>query len=53
MAYMDAIGQLDGTCFLLEWKTTSSRYPEEPAGLLGLDPQLICYSWTTGMTDVA
>jgi hypothetical protein len=38
---------------LLEWKTTSSRYPEEPAGLLMLDPQLVCYSWITGIAEVA
>jgi len=38
---------------LLEWKTTSSRYPEEPEGLLALDPQLVCYSWITGIHDVA
>jgi hypothetical protein len=37
----------------LEWKTTASRYPEEPAGLLALDPQLVCYSWVTGIADVA
>ena len=47
VAYIDAIGQLDGTRCLLEWKTTSSRYPEEPEGLLMLDPQLVCYSWVT------
>ena len=34
-------------------KTTSSRYPEEPDGLLGLDPQLVCYSWITGIAEVA
>ena len=34
VAYVDAIGKLDGTRCLLEWKTTSSRYPEEPTGLL-------------------
>ena len=45
VAYIDAIGQLDDSGCLLEWKTTSSRYPEEPQGLLGLDPQLVCYSW--------
>ena len=33
--------------------TTSSRYPEEPAGLLALDPQLVCYSWVTGIAEVA
>ena len=37
----------------MDWKTTSSHYPEEPAGLLALDPQLICYSWMTGISDVA
>jgi hypothetical protein len=24
-----------------------------PAGLLALDPQLICYSWITGISEVA
>src|SRR6266581_7678080 len=53
VAYVDAIGKLDGTGSLLEWKTTSSRYPEEPDGLLALDPQLVCYSWITGIAEVA
>src|SRR5437868_12270658 len=53
VAYVDAIGELDGTRCLLEWKTTASRYPEEPDGLLALDPQLACYSWVTGIADVA
>jgi hypothetical protein len=53
VAYVDAIGDLDGTPCLLEWKTTSARYPEEPAGLLMLDPQLVCYSWITGIAEVA
>jgi PD-(D/E)XK nuclease superfamily len=53
VAYVDAIGRLDGRPCLLEWKTTSSRYPEEPEGLLALDPQLVCYSWITGIDDVA
>ena len=53
VAYVDAIGQLDGKRCLLEWKTTSSRYPEEPDGLLALDPQLVCYSWITGISEVA
>jgi hypothetical protein len=26
-------------------RTTEVRYPEEPAGLLVLDPQKICDSW--------
>ncbi len=38
---------------MVEWKTTSSRYPEEPDGLLALDPQLVCYSWITGIAEVA
>ena len=38
VAYLDAIGNLDGSKCLLEWKTSSARYPEEPAGLLALDP---------------
>src|SRR5438270_212797 len=53
VAYVDAVGRLDGRACLLEWKTTSSRYSEEPEGLLALDPQLLCYSWMTGIHDVA
>lgn len=53
VAYIDAIGTLDGTRCLLEWKTSSSRYPEAPKGLLALDPQLVCYSWMTGISEVA
>jgi hypothetical protein len=53
VAYVDALGELDDRGCLLEWKTTSSRYPEEPDGLLALDPQLVCYSWITGISDVA
>jgi hypothetical protein len=53
VAYIDAIGELDGTHCLLEWKTSSCRYPEKPDGLLSLDPQLVCYSWITGIPEVA
>jgi hypothetical protein len=53
VAYIDAIGKLDDNRCLLEWKTTTSRYPEEPNGLLALDPQLICYSWISGISEVA
>jgi hypothetical protein len=53
VAYIDAIGELDGTPCLLEWKTSSCRYTEEPRGLLALDPQLVCYSWMTGIAEVA
>ena len=49
VAYLDAIGELDGKRCLIDWKTTTSRYPDEPEGLLSLDPQLICYSWITGI----
>src|SRR3989454_6734154 len=53
VAYVDAIGKLDGKACLLEWKTTSARYPEKPDGLLALDPQLVCYSWISGISEVA
>jgi PD-(D/E)XK nuclease superfamily len=53
VSYIDAIGELDGKRFLIDWKTTTSRYSEEPEGLLALDPQLICYSWISGIPDVA
>jgi PD-(D/E)XK nuclease superfamily protein len=53
VAYIDAVGYLDGTRSLLEWKTTTSRYREEPEGLLTLDPQLVCYSWVSGISYVA
>jgi CRISPR/Cas system-associated exonuclease Cas4 (RecB family) len=53
VAYIDAIGKLDGKRCLLEWKTSSRRYPNEPEGLLSLDPQLVCYSWMTGLAEVA
>src|ERR1700676_4850732 len=53
VSYIDAVGTLDGKRCLLEWKTTAARYPEEPDGLLALDPQLICYSWISGISDVA
>src|SRR5438093_34816 len=51
--YIDALGQLDERYCLLEWKTTGSRYPEQPDGLLALDPQLVCYSWISGVSEVA
>src|SRR5436190_4571475 len=53
VAYIDAVGELAGKRCLLEWKTSSTRYPEEPEGLLSLDPQLVCYSWITGIAEVA
>jgi len=53
VGYIDALGTLDGKPCLLEWKTTGSRYPDQPEGLLALDPQLVCYSWITGIPEVA
>ena len=53
VSYVDALGELDGTKCIIDWKTTTSRYPEQPNGLLTLDPQLICYSWMSGISDVA
>jgi hypothetical protein len=53
VAYLDAIGVLDRNRSILDWKTTTSRYPEGPEGLLSLDPQLISYSWVSGISDVA
>ena len=52
VAYIDGIGQLDGERSVIDWKTTGARYPEQPAGLLALDPQLVCYSWITGEPNV-
>ena len=53
VAFVDAVGELDGSPCVLEWKTSSARYPEEPDGIAALDPQLVCYSWMTGINDVA
>src|SRR5206468_2055638 len=53
VAYLDAIGEVDGVPCLIDWKTTTSRYPEAPEGLLSLDPQLICYSWISGILEAA
>src|SRR6202035_3667702 len=53
VAYVAAMGKLEGRRCLREWKTSSSRYPEEPEGLLALDPQLVFYSWMTGISEVA
>ena len=53
VAYLDAIGEVDGIACLIDWKTTTSRYPEAPEGLFSLDPQLICYSWISGIPEAA
>jgi hypothetical protein len=53
LAYIDGLGHLDGQYSLIEWKTSMSSYPNQPDGILSLDPQLICYSWMTGISEVA
>ncbi len=53
VAYVDAFGYVDGTRCVIDWKTTAARYPDQPEGLLALDPQLACYSWLTGEPEVA
>jgi hypothetical protein len=53
VSYIDAIGEVDGTKCIIDWKTTTSRYPQQPEGLLALDPQLVCYSWMAGISEVA
>jgi hypothetical protein len=53
VAYVDALGYVDGTRCVIDWKTTAARYPDQPDGLLALDPQLACYSWLTGEPEVA
>ena len=53
VAYIDALGTLDGKNCLLEWKTSGARYPENPSGLYQLDQQLVAYSWITGISEVA
>jgi hypothetical protein len=53
VAYLDAIGEIDGARCLIDWKTTTSRYADGPEGLLSLDPQLICYWWISGIPEVA
>ena len=53
VSYLDAVGEVDGVRCLIDWKTTTSRYSESPEGLLSLDPQLTCYSWISGIPEVA
>jgi hypothetical protein len=53
VGFIDAYGFVDGRRCLIDWKTTGARYPDQPEGLLALDPQLACYSWLTGEPEVA
>jgi len=32
VAYIDALGHLDGERSVIDWKTTGARYPDQPAG---------------------
>jgi hypothetical protein len=41
----------DAACW--SGKHPQAAHPEQPRGLLVPDPQLVCYSWITGITDVA
>ena len=52
VSYIDAVGELDGHHCLVDWKTTTSRYPEGPWDY-SPDPQFVCYSWVSGISDVA
>ncbi len=53
IAVVDAIGKLDGNTCLLEWKASSARYSGDPPEFTEFDPQLLCYSWVTGIERVA
>ena len=53
ISYIDALGELDGKRSVIDWKTSASCYVSEPDGLASLDPQLICYSWMSGIAEVA
>jgi CRISPR/Cas system-associated exonuclease Cas4 (RecB family) len=50
--FADAIGSFKGERALIDWKTTSARYADELPELIRLDPQLICYSWLSGISRV-
>ena len=52
LAYIDALGWVDGVHSLIEWKTSTQAYPESLPRLLELDPQLVCYSWAAQKQDV-
>jgi hypothetical protein len=52
LAYVDAIGYVDGRHSLIEWKTSTQSYPENLGRVLELDPQLVCYSWAAQSQEV-
>ncbi len=52
LAYLDAIGWVDGIHSVIEWKTSTQAYPESLPRVLELDPQLVCYSWAAQKQEV-
>ena len=52
LAYVDAMGWVDGIHCLIEWKTSTQAYPEHLGRVLELDPQLVCYSWAAQKQEV-
>ena len=52
LAYLDAVGWVDGIHCLIEWKTSTQAYPDHFPRLLELDPQLVCYSWAAQKQEV-
>jgi len=52
MGYIDALGWVDDIQCVIEWKTSTTSYPEATPRVLELDPQLLCYSWMTQKQDV-
>jgi hypothetical protein len=52
LAYVDALGWVDGVHSLIEWKTSTQSYPEHLGRVLELDPQLVCYSWAAQKQEV-
>ena len=53
LAYVDAVGWVDGIHGLIEWKTSTQAYPESLGRVLELDPQLVCYSWAAQCQEVS
>src|SRR5262249_17530099 len=52
LAYVDAVGYVDGRGCLIEWKTTTQSFPCNLGRLVELDPQLVCYSWAAQCQNV-
>ena len=53
LSYIDAIGELDATKVHHRLENDDLPLRGGAAGSLALDPQLICYSWMTGISGVA